>query len=137
MARLSEYNYDLCLEICEKVANGENIKKILISKQLYPNFTTWCKWRREHDELNNLYVRSVQDKAESVDDRIDEIMEKVESKEIDHMTGRLMIDTLKWKAAKYYPKMFGDKVQTDTNITGDVSITWNEQKTYETIDKTE
>ena len=118
MARLNEYNYDLCLEICEQVAEGSNIKKILTSKDNYPNFTTWCRWRRENEELNNLYVRSIQDKAESVDEKIDDIMDRVEKKELDYVAGRLLIDTLKWKAAKYYPKMFGDKVQTDITTDG-------------------
>ena len=41
MARLSEYNFDLCREICEQVANGFNIKTVLKSKTEYPDFTTF------------------------------------------------------------------------------------------------
>jgi hypothetical protein len=114
MARLSEYNYDLCVEICEKVSDGENIKAVLLSDEKYPTFQTWCNWRREHSELFDLYTRAVQDKSESVDAKIDEIMQKVETRELDHMTARVLIDTLKWKASKYYPKMFGDKVDITT-----------------------
>jgi len=120
MARLTEYNLDLCIEICEQIADGKNIKKVLLSKEEYPNFTTWCRWKRENDELNNLYVRSIQDKAESVDEKIDEVLEKVENKELDYVAGRLLIDTLKWKAGKYYPKMFGDKIQQDIEVKGQI-----------------
>jgi len=113
MARPSEYNYELCVEVCKEVANGFNIKTVLSSKAEYPDFSTWCDWKRKNDELANLYTRSIQDKAESVDEEIDLIFSEVRSGGIDPSTGRLLIDTLKWKASKYYPKMFGDKVQQE------------------------
>jgi hypothetical protein len=31
----------------------------------------------------------------------------------DASTANVLIQTLKWKASKYYPKMFGDKVQQE------------------------
>lgn len=114
MARITEYDYNLCLEICERVSNGENIKTVLNSNENYPHFSTWCNWKRLNDELNDLYTRSIQDKAESVDEKIDEIMLKVENRQMDFMSARVLIDTLKWKASKYYPKMFGDKVDLTT-----------------------
>lgn len=109
MARLSEYNYEMCVEICSEVAEGFNIKTVLKSKSEYPTFQTWCNWKREHKELIDLYTRSIQDKAESVDEEIDLIMSEVRAGEIEPSAGRILIDTLKWKASKYYPKMFGDK----------------------------
>lgn len=114
MARPSEYNFDLCVEICDRVAEGANIKTVLKSNEKYPSFQTWCNWKREYNELLDLYTRSIQDKAESVDEEIDFIMDMVKSKEIDPVSGRLLIDTLKWKAGKYYPKMFGDKIDHTT-----------------------
>lgn len=114
MARPSEYNFEMCKDICAEVANGFNIKTVLGSKPEYPDFTTWCRWKRENDELHNLYTRSIQDKAESVDEEIDHIMSEVKAGNIEYTVGRLLIDTLKWKAAKYYPKMFGDKIDHTT-----------------------
>lgn len=109
MARLTEYNYDLCLEICDMVADGGNIKKILDSQDRFPSFPTWCKWKRENAELLNLYVNSIQDKGESVDAQIDEIWQGCKDGIYDASIANVLIQTLKWKASKYYPKMFGDK----------------------------
>lgn len=109
MGRPSEYNIELCKEVCEEVANGFNIKTVLKSKENYPTFQTWCNWKRAHDELFDLYTRSIQDKAESVDEEIDHIFDEIKAGNIDAPAGRILIDTLKWKASKYYPKMFGDK----------------------------
>lgn len=119
--RPSEYDFELCIEICSEVAEGFNIKTILKSKQNYPTFQTWCNWKRQNKELFDLYTCSIQDKAESVDEEIDLILTEIRSGELDAPAGRVLIDTLKWKASKYYPKMFGDKIHQE--LTGNVTTT--------------
>jgi len=109
MARPSEYNIELCKEICSEVANGFNIKTVLKSKPEYPTFQTWCNWKRQHNELFDLYIKSIQDKADSVEEELESIYDMLKSKEIDPASANVLIQTLKWKASKYYPKMFGDK----------------------------
>jgi hypothetical protein len=121
MARPSDYSFELCIEICDRIADGENIKTILNSDDRFPSFPTWCKWKRENTELLNLYVNSIQDKGESVDSKIDEIWEGCRTGLYDASTANVLIQTLKWKASKYYPKMFGDKVQTEHS--GEVKTT--------------
>lgn len=115
MARPSEYDFELCKEVCQEVANGLNIKTVLKSKDEYPDFSTWCRWKRENDELRNLYINAIQDKAESVDEELDTLKVMLLSKEIDPSTYNTLAQTLKWKAAKYYPKMFGDKIDHTTD----------------------
>lgn len=110
MARPSEYNIELCNEICERIVLGEHIKPILDSDDKFPTFPTWCKWKRENDELFNLYTRSIQDKAEMLIFEINQTMQDVRTGTLDASQGRLIIDTYKWMASKFYPKMFGDKV---------------------------
>jgi hypothetical protein len=113
MARLTDYNFEMCIDICNRIADGENIKNILASNIEYPSFPTWCKWKRENPELLNLYVNSIQDKGESVDAKIDEIWEGCKNGLYDASIANVLIQTLKWKASKYYPKMFGDKIQQE------------------------
>jgi hypothetical protein len=113
MARPSEYNFDLCIEICELVAIGDNIIKVLDSNKLYPSWSTFRRWKRENDELRTLYINSVQDKAEALENEMDDYRSMLLAKEIDASTYNTLVQTLKWKMAKFYPKMFGDKVQTE------------------------
>ena len=110
MARPSEYNIEICNEICERIVLGEHIKPILDSDDKFPTFPTWCKWKRENDELFNLYTRSIQDKSEMLIFEINQTMQDVRTGVLDASQGRLIIDTYKWMASKFYPKMFGDKV---------------------------
>lgn len=113
MARLSEYNYEMCVEICSEVAEGFNIKTVLKSKAEYPTFQTWCNWKREHNELFDLYVKTMQDKSESEMEEIDRVYDMLKNGEIEPSAANVLIQTNKWKAAKFYPKMFGDKTQME------------------------
>ena len=110
MARLTEYNYDLCVEICDLVANGSHIIDALNSNDNYPSWSTFRRWKRDNDELQTLYTRSIQDKSEMVIFEINQTMSDLKSNLIDASQARVLIDTYKWLASKYYPKMFGDKL---------------------------
>jgi len=110
-----EYSIELCMEICERVSNGENIKAVLRSETHYPSFVTWCQWKRDHTELLNLYTHAREDKSEDILEQIDEILLKIQAGSIDPSAGRVILDTLKWKAAKFYPKMYGEKLDVTTD----------------------
>jgi len=120
MARLTEYNFELCKEICDQLADGSNIKRILNSNNKYPNWTTFRRWKFEHEELNTLYINSQQDKAMSIEDRLDDLEDMLISKEIDASTYNTLAQTLKWKMAKFYPKVFGD--QSKLTLEGGLEI---------------
>ena len=107
--RPTEYNLKTAQKICELVQNGLNIKAALDTDESFPSFPTWCKWKRENAELLNLYVNAIQDKAEDVDYKIDKTIEDLKNGKIEPSTANVIIQSYKWKAAKYYPKMFGDK----------------------------
>jgi len=117
--RPSEYNFELCQEICEEVANGKNIIATLKSNESYPSWSTFRKWKNEHSELSTLYVKAIQDKSEAVIFEMDEISAELRKGELDASTANVLIQTLKWKAAKFYPKMFGDNKNVDVTTKGE------------------
>lgn len=110
MARLTEYNLKICEEICDRLANGENVISILESNDLYPSWSTFRRWKKDNEELQTLYVSSQQDKAISIENKIDFYMDKLENETIESSAANVLIQTLKWKMAKFYPKVFSDKV---------------------------
>ena len=111
MARLTEYDFDLCVEICDKIAYGENIKRVLNSNELYPDWTTFRRWKLNNEELRTLYVNAQQDKAIALENEIDDLRDLLTSKEIDYATYNALVNTVKWKMAKFYPKVFGERMQ--------------------------
>jgi len=110
MARLTEYDFDLCVEICNELANGNNIRRILASKTEYPDWTTFRRWKQNNEELRTLYINSQQDKAIALENELDDLRDLLTSKEIDASTYNVLAQTIKWKMAKFYPKVFSDKV---------------------------
>lgn len=122
MARPSEYNYEMCIDICTEVAEGYNIKTVLKRKDEYPTFQTFCNWKREHKELFDLYVKTMQDKSESELEEIDNVYAMLRAGEIEPSAANVLIQTKKWTASKYYPKMFGDR-ETKVLEGGDKPIT--------------
>lgn len=105
----STYNLELCKEVCSRVAQGESVIAVLKSDLKYPTFQTWCNWKRENIELFELYTRAREDKAEFIEQQIDETLQAVREGRIDPQTARVILDTHKWRASKWYPKMYGDK----------------------------
>lgn len=119
MARLSEYDFELCKEICEQVAGGLNIKDALKKNDKYPSWPTFRRWKIENSELLTLYVNSLRDKAVALESEMDEYRDMLLDGEIDASTYNTLVQTLKWKMAKFYPKMFGDKQQVDVTSDGE------------------
>lgn len=123
MARPSEYNFELCIKICDRIADGENIVAILKDSN-YPSWSTFRRWKNENEELRTLYVNSQQDKGIALESEIDDTMQMLRDGEIDASTANVIIQTLKWKMAKFYPKMFGDKVELEQS--GEITINFQE-----------
>jgi hypothetical protein len=122
MARLSEYDFDLCIEICNELADGQNIKRILNSNDKYPDWTTFRRWKQNNEELRTLYINSQQDKAIALENELDDLRDLLMSKEIDASTYNTLAQTLKWKMAKFYPKVFGEKLQHSNDPENPINI---------------
>lgn len=132
MARPSEFDMKICEEICFRVSGGENIANVLESDDRFPCVQTWQNWKRKHPLLLEMYTNAQQDKAEvGLISQIDKTIESLENGLIDYGTAKIKIDTLKWKAAKFYPKMFVDKQVNELVGKDGSQIIWNEVKTYE------
>lgn len=120
MARKTLATPELIETLLMRVAKGESIKGICREKGM-PDYTTVFKWLKDNEGLKDKFLLAMQAKANLADAEIDEIRmeirglaEKVNSEQMSRdaafvaiQEARLQIDTLKWKASKYYPKMFG------------------------------
>ena len=116
----SKYNLDICIEICRRHANGENIKEILKSNpKIYPHYSTWCEWVVEHKDLSDLYTRAREGKSHSTVSEIDEILNKLLSGKIDAQTAKVLIDALKWRAGKESRNLYGEGSKVDVTSGGD------------------
>lgn len=70
---------------------------------------TFYKLIDSSEEKKNDYTKARQTRGDRCLDRIEQFQMQLLTKEIDAPTARVLIDTEKWKACKFYPKMYGDR----------------------------
>ena len=74
--------------------------------------TTLFDWMMK-PEYAEEYAKAKEKRGYSAIEAILVAIEELKQGKYDPITTRLLIDTLKWLACKYYPKMFGDKSEVE------------------------
>jgi len=123
--RPSLYTDVLVDEICGRLASGEPMAKIVQSAHM-PDSVTIYRWLREKPEFQQRYADARKDGAHCLADQIQDIVDteplavfdetgnkRYDSGSIAH--NRLRMDARKWLAAKYLPKVYGER----TVVAGD------------------
>lgn len=113
--RPTTYDFELIKDICISLSNGNKLPAILKGENM-PARSTFFEWKRDNKEFSDLYVKVQQDKGELFIEEIDQTVEDLRHGKLDASSANVIIQTLKWKASKFYPKMFGDKVTLDHTI---------------------
>lgn len=138
VGRPSIYTEELANEICNRIAQGESLKRICESDQDMPNASTVHAWVIEDkgaDELgnngfSNKYARARAIQAENMFDEILDISDdgsndymtitkgdneyNVEDREVTNRS-KLRVDSRKWYLSKVLPKKFGEKLDVTSD----------------------
>jgi hypothetical protein len=117
--RPSKKTPELVEEICARLAKGEPMSRIAKDAHM-PDIVNVYKWLRTDDEFRNLYETARADGAHTYASEIAEIIDeeplaihdehgnkRFDSGSIAHK--RLRMDGRKWLAAKYLPKVYGER----------------------------
>jgi len=122
-----KYNRALCVQICERVADGEpgGLRSILGSPGM-PSRMSWFNWVAKHAWLRELYELAMavrwQLRVDEADEIADAAPQRVELRIGDDVTEtrvdpgfeqwrRTRLDQIKWRASHELPKKYGDKVK--------------------------
>lgn len=119
--------------ICERVENGESVKSVLRDKDM-PSSQTFWKWIKEDESKSNQYARAKETWADSVFEDIilisdgtgdDVLIDENGFEQVNHniiQRDRLRIDARKWALGKINPKKYGDKLELDNKLSGEITI---------------
>jgi len=100
----SKINIDkIFADISDGISLNKACKDQSVSKQTFFNKI------RENSELKDQYARAMELRGQKFVESIEEDLRKIENKELDPASGRVIVDTKKWLASKFYPKMYGEK----------------------------
>jgi len=98
-------------EMIDKFANSE--KLINLFKE-YQTTRTLFNHDVEKYELLAKYALAREFHGDGFNDEIEAIKEDLKKNKIEANAARVLIDTIKWQAAKFYPKMYGEKLDITT-----------------------
>lgn len=74
-----------------------------------PSYEALYQLKNKDADIARRFLMAMEARASALDDQIDETLDKVDSGELDYHAGRLRLDTLKWRMAKYYPRFYGEQ----------------------------
>ena len=106
--RPTSYNDEIELKILARMSEGESVSQICKSDDM-PNKSTVWLWSTVHDEFSVKYKAAISNLGSCNAESIGEIEDMLLAGTIDPASARVIIDARKWKAAKFYPKMFSEK----------------------------
>lgn len=134
-----KYTEKLAQSVCNRIAtSNDSLKTICLEINIHPS--TIFDWIANFPDFADKYARAREAQADYLADEILEIADEVSRDTIITPDGiiienkewinrsKLRVDARKWIASKLKPKKYGDKL--DLEHTGNVAITWNEEKTY-------
>ena len=133
MSRPSDYTVEVADLICERIANGESLRKICAEESM-PGKSTVFRWLTEHTDFGTKYAYAREEQADLYAESIVEISDEAEVQAIYQgeevrldlsssavARNRLRVDARKWYASKLAPKKFGDKVEQV--LSGELTVT--------------
>ena len=118
---MAEFSQNLFDRICERMAQGETLRKMCREPDM-PNITTVWKWKESDDERGKQYAHAREAQADAQFERIGDVVDKVEDGTLEPAQARTMVDALKWTAGKLRPKVYGDKVDLSGNVGFTITI---------------
>lgn len=133
--RPSGYTQEIADVICERLANGESLRRICRDDDM-PEMRTVMRWLNAREEFCQQYARARELQAECIFDEMAEIADdgtndwmasnapdcegyKLNGEHVSR--SKLRIDARKWMLAKMAPRKYGDKQQVD-HVSSDGSM---------------
>ncbi len=107
--------------ICDELANGKSLIRILKENDALPSYSTIMKWLKQFPQFAEDYAEARSYQGDHDSDKVDEVAQLVRDGKIEPQAARVAIDAYKWSAAHRRPKKYGTKIEVDQ--TSSVSVT--------------
>lgn len=116
--RPSKYSPAIADEICERLLKGESMVAICKDAHM-PNYATVWRWQNEHEEFRNDSARAKKDGTHYM---AGDCVRIADDTTIDPQHKRLMIDTRMRLIGKWNAPEYGDKLDVNAQVVGDVRV---------------
>ncbi|MBP6564009.1 MAG: terminase small subunit protein [Burkholderiales bacterium] len=133
MGRPSKMTEDVISHICEEIALGRGLCKI-VGDEGMPDERTVYRWLEQDEAFRQKYAdaraRAMEKFADEIveiadDGRNDKWTDDEGGEHVDHdviARSRLRVDTRKWLMSKLAPKKYGDRLDVNASHSGGVEV---------------
>ena len=110
LAEVAEIQERLVAEI----QTGRSLRQVCGDDGM-PHFATVMRWIAADANFASRYARARTAQADALFDRMEAVEEAVSAGEMDSHAARVVLDSMRWRASKLAPKVYGDRL--DVQVT--------------------
>ena len=136
------YATDEVAEIQEKVITeiqtGRSLRQVCGDEGM-PNFRTVQRWIVSDGSFAVKYARARTAQADTLFDRMEAVEEAVSAGTMDSHAARVVLDSMRWRASKLAPKVYGDRLDvqvSDTRISISGALQAAQSRLVDVVDVT-
>ena len=136
------YATDEVTEIQERVITeiqtGRSLRQVCGDEGM-PNFRTVQRWIVSDGQFAVRYARARTAQADTLFDRMEAVEEAVSAGTMDSHAARVVLDSMRWRASKLAPKVYGDRLDvsvSDTRISISGALQAAQARLVDVIDVT-
>ena len=104
-----------------QIETGKSMREVCRMDGM-PDHGTVIRWMRDDAALATKYARARMAQADTLFDRMEEVEESVSNGTMDSHAARVVLDSMRWRASKLAPKVYGDRLDVQVSDTR-ISIT--------------
>jgi transposase-like protein len=104
--------------LLEQIEQGKSMREVCRQDGMVDH-TTVIRWMRDDAALATRYARARVAQADVLFDRMEEVEEDVKNGVMESHAARVVLDSMRWRAAKLAPKVYGERIDvevTDSRI---------------------
>jgi len=136
------YATDEVAEIQERVITeiqtGRSLRQVCGDEGM-PNFRTVQRWIVSDGSFAVKYARARTAQADTLFDRMEAVEEAVSAGTMDSHAARVVLDSMRWRASKLAPKVYGDRLDvqvSDTRISISGALAAAQARLVDVVDVT-
>jgi hypothetical protein len=112
------YDVEEVAEIQERVVaeiqTGRSLRQVCGDEGM-PDFRTVQRWVVADGQFAVKYARARVAQADTLFDRMEEVEEQVSAGTMDSHAARVVLDSMRWRASKLAPKVYGDRLDVQVS----------------------
>ena len=105
---------DIQERVIAEIQTGRSLRQVCKEEGM-PDFRTVQRWIVSDGSFAVKYARARMAQADTLFDRMEEVEEQVSAGTMDSHAARVVLDSMRWRAAKLAPKVYGDRLDVSVS----------------------